>query len=109
MALTNRNIVIKPDITIDPIFFVPPDVVDVRPKEQNTGGEDTDAQDNSAEGEEDIGGGDVVRPKLVPPDTAKVIKQVVKIGRGGVYTVDVYVEVPDQDGVESYEMRVTKK
>ncbi len=107
MATTNRQIVQKPDIKIDPEFFVPPDIIDVSKKEGDTSNEGTDETD-FGEGEGELEDGVIKRPGLVPPDSAVIVEQIVRVTKGGKYVVDVVFRVPDQDGVTKYNTKVAK-
>jgi hypothetical protein len=92
------------DIEIDPHFFVPPGVVDVRHENKENGEffyeEDTRASD----------GPTIAYPEAVlpmPPSNYKIVNQTVRISPGGRAAVDVIIEFPDVQGIYSIDVRVT--
>jgi hypothetical protein len=92
------------DVVLDPHFFVPSGIVDVR--QQNN----IDAEylyDDSILADE---GPELQTPTSVipmPPTSYSIASQRVRIASDGRAVVDVYVEFPDVEGIETIEVAVT--
>ncbi|AXH67418.1 hypothetical protein SEA_WOFFORD_63 [Streptomyces phage Wofford] len=122
MSINSNQIIKKPDVVIDPNFFLPPGVVDARyPSEIEVDqGEidevidvddvlEVDLEDEQAEIDEpEETGEDNETDKLLPPDTAIVVSQTVRTGENGQQVVDVVLEVPDVDESIQIDVRMTK-
>ncbi|ASR76494.1 hypothetical protein SEA_TRIBUTE_60 [Streptomyces phage Tribute] len=119
MSINSNQIIKKPDVVIDPNFFLPPGVVDARyPNEiEVTTDEitdvidtddilDADSDTNLDEPEETGEDNDTVI--LYPPDTAIVVSQTIRFDGSGKQVVDVILEIPDvQDSIQ-VDVRMTK-
>lgn len=120
MSINSNQIIKKPDVVIDPNFFLPPGVVDARyPNEiEVTTEEVTDVVDT--DDILDVEDDDVVLDEpgetgedndtviLYPPDTAIVVSQTIRFDATGKQVVDVILEVPDvQDSIQ-VDVRMTK-
>lgn len=92
-------------IILDNHFFVPPGVIDVRA----AGGEDGttfyNTEDIAVEGPT-LNTSDSTVP--MPPTSYEIVEQRVRISSDGRATVDVLLEFPDVDGIQTIEVRVTK-
>lgn len=103
-------------VTLDPNFFRPPNVIDLRY---------LDADDNKDFSESDsITAVEVSLPIDTPMDTGPVndgsspdlpipdgitfISQTVRNPSGGAYLVDVVIDIPDIPGVDGFEVSVAK-
>ena len=108
------------DVTyIDPVFSLPPNVIDFRYTDKesvNTDPEEVDYLD-TAQGEDVIVNVDsdsttATNPEdgnvLPVPETITVVSQTVKAAPGGGYLVDIIVDIPNMNGVETYDVAVTK-
>jgi hypothetical protein len=119
MSINSNQIIKKPDVVIDPNFFLPPGVVDARypnELEQNTE-EISDVVDvddvlvvesdmtvnEPQETDEDSETG-----KLYPPDTVIVVSQQVRFDEAGSQVVDVILEIPDVDDSIQIDVRMSK-
>jgi len=90
---------------LDPHFFVPSGVVDVR-QQNNENAEYL--YDDSILAEE---GPTLETPTSVipmPPTSYQIASQRVRIASDGRAVVDVYIEFPDVDGIETIDVAVTK-
>jgi len=93
------------DVVLDPHFFVPSGVVDVR-QQNNENAEYL--YDDSILAEE---GPTLETPTSVipmPPTSYQIASQRVRIASDGRAVVDVYIEFPDVDGIETIDVAVTK-
>jgi hypothetical protein len=108
---------------IDPNFFLPPNVFDIRyiDKDDTSEGEDVPELSESDSGPTDIDTIDTVTAEddyasalpettnpLPIPDGLTVVSQTVKAAAGGGYLVDIVVDIPDMPGVENFDVAVTK-
>lgn len=97
---TNRD----RDIEIDPRFFVPPGVVDVRQQNRENGEYYYDEDTLAVEGPV-LEYPEAVLP--MPPSSYEIVDQRVRIAPDGRAVVDVTVEFPDVQGIYSIDVRVT--
>jgi hypothetical protein len=119
MSINSNQIIKKPDVVIDPNFFLPPGVVDARyPNEieVNTDEIDTvidaddvlDADSDVIIDEPEETGEDNDTVIIYPPDTAIVVSQTIRFDGTGQQVVDVILEVPDVDDSIQIDVRMTK-
>jgi hypothetical protein len=111
----------KDETYIDPQFFLPPGVFDIK----YAPGNEVNSEENATEfSDYDSGDSEVtetandddtwasVTPEsnsvLPIPDTITIVSQTVKAAAGGGYLVDIVIDVPDLPGVENYDVAVTK-
>jgi len=98
---TSRN----RDVVLDPHFFVPSGVVDVR---QQSDENNEYLYDVSTLAEE---GPVLDTPQSVipmPPTSYEITEQRVRISSDGRAVVDVYIDFPDIEGINTIDVRVTK-
>lgn len=121
--ISTANVIKKPDVVLDPQFFLPPDVVDVRVGRASDPVEDdgvtfddvVDADDAFVEDGEiadtpniptdDDGEGAEMLPT---PQWMNIIDQQVRIAPDGKAVVDVVIELEDVTGATEYDVRITK-
>jgi hypothetical protein len=113
MTDSTRNVVNKQPVVLDPNFFLPPGVVDVR----HVNDTETDGL-YSDESDDTIAEGDVESPVdsvvdgnndvLQPPGEITIVSQTVKVADDGKFAVDVVIDVEEIPGVTNYETRLTK-
>jgi len=101
MATRNDNT----QVVIDDRFYVPPGMIDVR--------QSGSSSDSGYYGPQDLTGDiQVVAPPAptlpTPPTSFQVVEQHVRVSSDGRAVVDLYLEFPDDEGVESIDVRVTK-
>lgn len=97
---------IDKQLILDNRFFVPPGVIDVRAAGDESG-------DRYYENPSDVA---VEGPVLdtptsnvpMPPSSYQIAEQRVRISSDGRAVVDVWVEFPDINGVDTIDVRVTK-
>jgi hypothetical protein len=92
-------------IILDNRFFVPAGVIDVRAK----GAED--GESNYIIGDQMVEGPILSNPVAtipMPPSSYQIVEQHVRITSDGRAVVDVMLEFPDIDGVETIDVRITK-
>lgn len=114
-SISSGRIVKKPEIVVDPNFYVPPGITDVRTQTN----EERGAIQPGSRGVEGGDGIDIeytfdnpdLDPAgmLRPPAWMKVISQVVRQGPAGQQVVDVILEVEDVPGADDYQVRVSKR
>lgn len=119
MSINSNQIIKKPDVIIDPNFFLPPGVVDARyPNEIEVTTDEVDDvvdTDDVLDADSDVileepeeTGEDNDTTLLYPPDTAIVVSQTLRFDGTGKQVVDVILEVPDvQDSIQ-VDVRMTK-
>jgi len=108
---------------IDPQFFLPPNVYDIRyiDKDDISDGEEniTEFSDPDSVTDElviDTPDEDETWSSITPevhdtlpiPEGLTVVSQTVKTSVGGGYLVDIVVDIPDLPGVETFDVAVTK-
>ena len=115
---STRNVAQSQDVALDPNFFLPPNVVDLRyissddfndvPSDES---QEEDIVDDGLTAEPegdlspvDLGGTSV----LSPPANITVVSQTVRVLSGGGYVVDVVIDVEDVDNALYYETRLSK-
>lgn len=110
------------DKGLDPSFFLPPNVIDLR--YSNTNGDSADGEEDGGPepldtesppmGEvlNDEGFGDLSSPEVAAalpiPEGLTIVSQTVRTKPGGGYVVDVVVDVTDMPGIENFDLAVTK-
>lgn len=107
--MANRN---QTEVTtIDKLFYAPPFIVDVRQEGENDGLDDYSQNDLSGSTPDNPQApqlpGSGANPTVVPPTGYKVISQTVRIGPDGNSVVDLVLEFPDQNGVQSVDVGYT--
>jgi hypothetical protein len=116
MADSTRNVVNKQPVVLDPNFFAPPGVVDVRyVNDSETDGlysEGETINDVLVDGElavpDDITQVSESAAGLQPPASVTIVSQTVRVAADGRFAVDVTIEVDDVPGITNYETRLTK-
>ena len=116
MTDSTRNVAQSQDVVLDPNFFLPPNVVDLR----YVNDKDTDGvyTDEDYEGEDVLDGEPLPAEEpvidlgstspIMPPTNITIVSQTVRVLGGGGYVVDVEIEVEDSDGADYYETRISK-
>jgi hypothetical protein len=121
---STKSVKNAPAIVLDPNFFLPPNVVDMRyrtAEEENDSavgrsdsGEIVNVEyDDSGfselqEGVDENDENDSVSSFLSPPDYANVVSQTVRVTADGKFVVDVILDVEDVPGAVQYDVRITK-
>jgi len=115
-----KSIKYAPPVEIDPNFFIPPNVVDMRyidlesqdsATDRDDDGEivNVDYEDSSYSGldgdSDDSGPSSSV---ISPPDDITVISQTVRVTQDGKFVVDVVLDVETIPGVVNYNVKVNK-
>lgn len=119
MSINSNQIIKKPDVVINPNFFLPPGVVDARYPDE--------LEDNTEEIDDVIDSDDVLvieadmvinepqetdedndMTKLYPPDTVIVVSQQIRFDEAGSQVVDVILDIPDVDDSIQIDVRMTK-
>lgn len=123
MTVSGKSVKITTPVTIDPNFFLPPNVVDMRYANQEDASDsvttrspdtgeivsvDYDVIDYSDTGETDATDEEPVNTLLSPPDYVTVVSQQVRVTSDGRFVVDVILDVEDINGVVQYDVRLTK-
>jgi hypothetical protein len=122
--IKSTNVINAPEVVLNPVFFLPPDVVDVRvgtssePVEEDgvTYDDVIDADDVITDEDlatdpgpevpvDDDGEGAEVLPT---PQWMNIIDQQVRIAPDGKAVVDVVIELEDVSGATEYDVRITK-
>lgn len=120
MTTSGKQVKQVQPVEIDPNFFLPPNVVDMRYA-------DIDEADDSATTRSDTGevvsvnydevdysdlitdpGTGTVPPLLFPPDSVTLVSQQVRVTDDGRFVVDVILEVEDIPGVINFDVRTAK-
>lgn len=119
MSINSNQIIKKPDVVINPNFFLPPGVVDARyPNEIEVTTEEVDDvvdADDVLDADSDVildepeeTGEDNDPVVLYPPDTVIVVSQEMRFDETGRQVVDVILEVPDTEDSIQIDVRMTK-
>ena len=103
------------DVVINPDFFLPPNVLDLRYLNTAEDG-DSSSADSTAdltlpldEVVDDVPvGNDGSSPDLPIPDGITIVSQTVRSPAGGGYVIDVIIDIPDIPGVDGFEVSVAK-
>ena len=105
----------KDEIYVDPNFFLPPNVYDFRYSEKQNGNDTPEVDTQQSEEvivNPDGDGTTYSNPEstafLLIPESISVVSQTVKAAAGGGYLVDLVIEIPDMNGVENFDVAVTK-
>jgi hypothetical protein len=128
--ISTANVIKTPEVILNPQFFLPPDVIDVRvadtsdPSQEDgvTYDDVIDADDVLADGSDDssIDGGVSDTPNipsdddgegaevLPTPQWMNIIDQQVRIAPDGKAVIDVVIELEDVTGATEYDVRMTK-
>lgn len=125
MTTSDKSVKHSQPIALDPNFFLPPNVVDMRYVDPdvesdsattradngevvNVDYDEVDFSELSSQPDDD-GAGQGSAPFLIqPPDSLSVISQQVRVTSDGRFVVDVILEVEDIAGVVQYDVRVAK-
>lgn len=106
-------------IEIDPNFFIPPNLVDLRYSDINE--EDTSLQRDDdgeivgtdydvpaiyEEGEDLLPAGS--SSLIAPPDNITFVSQQVRVAADGKFVVDLIIEVADEPGIIKYDVSLSK-
>jgi len=110
--IKDTNVIQTPDVVINPIFFLPPDVVDMRsganePEDlefPEIGLDDVVSADDPLPPDD----GDIPGDSGLPVPDFEVVQQIVRIAPDGNAVVDLILEFDDNGG-EEYDVRVTKE
>lgn len=108
--IKDTNVIKTPDVVLDPAFFLPPDVIDMRTLVEDDY-EANDTEINEVIDYDDAD--DVVEPTvddtagLAAPEGFTVVEQIVRIAPDGNAVVDVIIEFDDVAQTE-YDIRITK-
>lgn len=113
MTESTRSVVTAEPVVLDPNFFAPPGVVDVRYiNDDETDGLYVDDSEGDVSGvDAEVLDDPVVDSQpggLEPPANITIVSQTVKVAADGKFVVDVVIDVDDMPGVSSYETRLTK-
>lgn len=120
---SDKSVKHSPPLELDPNFFLPPNVIDMRyvnTEEDSDSGlvrtesgevtsvtydevDSTDFQEDSESTD-----GDSEESTLPTPDSLTLVSQEVRVTADGKFVVDVVLEVADVSGAANYEVRVTK-
>lgn len=120
--IKTTNVIQAPEVVLNPAFFLPPDVIDVRVADTSDPAEEdgvtyddvVDADDVLAEDPivdtpeipvDDDGEGAEMLPT---PQWMNIIDQQVRIAPDGKAVVDVVIELEDVSGATEYDVRITK-
>ncbi|AVD99239.1 hypothetical protein SEA_BILLNYE_37 [Streptomyces phage BillNye] len=107
--IKDTNVIKTPEVVINPAFFLPPDVIDMRSGYTDIVEEDDVSVDEvyDADDPSPDTNGDNEENGLAAPENFSVVEQVVRIGPDGNAVVDVIIEF-DDEGHNEYDIRVTK-
>jgi hypothetical protein len=127
--ISTANVIKTPEVVLNPVFFLPPDVVDVRVEDTSDPTEEDgvtyddviDADDALTEDGSSTDDGTVVDTPNIPldddgegaevlptPQWMQIIDQQVRIAPDGKAVVDVVIELEDVTGATEYDVRMTK-
>jgi hypothetical protein len=115
--IRDNQIIKTPEVVVDPRFFVPSDVLGIRPattedlipddpEEFLEDGSDYDP-DFSPDGEIEITGPGSDATGLQTPQTVTIVSQTARITADGTTVVDVVISVENVMGATNYEVRMT--
>ena len=121
---SGKSVTVAQPIEIDPNFFLPPNVVDMRyvnqedanldsatTRDSDTGEvvnydyDDLSYSEDAGDGTDPVGSAPIV---VAPPDAVTVVSQQVRQTADGKFVVDVILEVDDVPGAVNYDVRLTK-
>ena len=119
MAINDES---EKGITLDPNFFSPPNVLDLKYGSTTSGTEDgenpegNELSDSVEPSPLDAGPESYPTDDLTPeatfilpvPENITVVSQTVRTKAGGGYAVDVVVDLADIPGIENFDLGVTK-
>lgn len=125
MAISGNNVAQSSPTTLDPNFFLPPGVVDLRYiNEEDVSDSMNDVSVDPSAGDTldeiggaviDVGDGEVLPTDGQPttnylqaPSTMSIVSQTVKVAPDGRFVVDVVIDVEDVPGAANYEVRLSK-
>lgn len=118
MTISTSRVSRKPDTVLDPNFFLPPGVVDMRYRTDQDPTDDTDNPDMSESvidiefDDTDTSEGDVAGDEgnviIAPPSSLVVLSQTVRHAPDGHSVVDVILSVEDGPDVANYEVQIQK-
>jgi hypothetical protein len=120
---SGKNVTATQPIEIDPNFFLPPNVVDMRYINLEDAGDSATTRDDDgdivpvnydnsdyygSEEESAEAGTGAVSPFISPPDTVVVVSQQARVTSDGRTVIDVTLDVQDVPGAVNYDVRLTK-
>ena len=122
--IKDTNVIKTAPVVLNPVFFLPPDVIDVRVGiDEQTNEDDPVAVDIVVDSDdiidvdetapdtsfpEDENTDDDTPEGLPTPEVLTIISQTVRIAPDGKAVVDVVIEITDVAGPTEYDIRVTK-
>lgn len=104
--IRDTNVIKTPEVVINPQFFLPPDVIDMRSGYVDQFEEADVSVDEESDADAPLND-DAESNGLDAPENFSVVDQIVRIGPDGNAVVDVIIEF-DDDGHNEYDIRVTK-
>lgn len=119
MSISSKQIIQKPDVILNPNFFLPPGVVDAR---YSTDAEKTEEEVTEIVDFAPVENGEIVETPidditpdpgqpptiLLPPDSVIVVSQEIRTVGNGQQVVDVILEVADAESSIQVDVRLTK-
>lgn len=124
MTTSAKSVKYAPPIEIDPNFFLPPTVVDMRYRNLEDADDSTttrspdtgevvsveydDISFNELVSDNDPFENETVSTFIAPPDYANVVSQQVRVASDGKFVVDIILDVEDVPNVVQYDVRLTK-
>lgn len=112
--INSGKIIKKPEIVVNPNFFLPPGVVDAREMDEeefNLGGTKGDSGKSYGDGSAppvDIIDAGPPGVGLLPPFGIDILSQEVRTTASGAQVVDVIIEFADIAGATGYDLRIGK-
>jgi hypothetical protein len=119
MSINSNQIIKKPDVVIDPQFFLPPGVNDARyPSAEELEIKDVpevvDDDDTEITGEvtfvepEETSDAQTQTDSLTAPDSITIISQTIRTAENGQHVVDIIIDVEDVDSSIQIDVRIAK-
>lgn len=124
MTTSAKSVKYAPPIEIDPNFFLPPTVVDMRYRNLEDAGDSTTTRSadtgeivnvdydeiefSELDSDNDPFENDTVSTFLSPPDYVNIVSQQVRVASDGKFVVDIILDVEDIPNVVQYDVRLTK-
>ena len=99
--VSSKQVTQKPNTFIDPNNFLPPHVLDLEYRPQDTPADSNLVAGDQTGGSDTIGGG-------VDFSDIYIVSQTLRSDPSGKFVVDVVLGVPDKKGVREWEVRLTK-
>jgi hypothetical protein len=116
--IKDTNVIQTPDVEVNPIFFVPDDVIDIKVKDEGAPKaleldfsgfgmvEDTTTDPGNTPSTGSTGGTSSNLPD--PPDSVRLVSQNVKFGPDGTQLVDIVIEWDAVPNAVDYEVRYSE-